>query len=109
MAYRALFLAEDADVLGILGDKASRGVRLRIALGDPDSACVARRGQEEDIGDAMTAKIRNALALYRDNGARGDQTPRVPLSRAWPNCYGFSWGYVETTHAPPPLAAPCSP
>jgi hypothetical protein len=38
---------------------------VRIALGDPDGPNVAERGQEEGIGDAMAAKIRNALTLYR--------------------------------------------
>jgi hypothetical protein len=65
LAYSALFLAEDAGLLGTIADKANRGVRVRIALGDPDSTCVARRGQEEGIGDAMAAKVRNALTLYR--------------------------------------------
>jgi transcriptional regulator with XRE-family HTH domain len=65
LAYSALFLAEDAGLLGIIEDKASRGLRVRIALGDPDCAAVAQRGQEEGIGDAMAAKVRNALALYR--------------------------------------------
>jgi hypothetical protein len=65
LAYSALFLAEDAGLLSIIAGKASRGVRVRIALGDPDSAGVAQRGQEEDIGDAMAAKVRNALTLYR--------------------------------------------
>ena len=65
LAYSALFLAEDAGLLGIIADKASRGVRVRIALGDPDCPRVAQRGQEEGIGDAMAAKIRNALTLYR--------------------------------------------
>lgn len=65
LAYSALFLAEDAGMLGIIARKANRGVRVRLALGDPDSACIARRGQEEGIGDAMAAKVRNALTLYR--------------------------------------------
>jgi hypothetical protein len=65
LAYSALFLAEDAGLLRILADKADHGVTVRIALGDPDSPNVARRGQEEGIGDAMPAKIRNALTLYR--------------------------------------------
>lgn len=34
-------------------------------LGDPDSRVVAERGEDEGAGDAVTAKIRNALALYR--------------------------------------------
>jgi len=65
LAYSALFLAEDAGLLAIIADKARSGVRVRLALGDPDGACVARRGQEEGIGDAIAAKVRNALTLYR--------------------------------------------
>lgn len=63
LAYSSLFLAEDTDILRILADKARIGVAVRIALGDPDSPQVALRGQE-GIGDAIPAKIRNALALY---------------------------------------------
>jgi transcriptional regulator with XRE-family HTH domain len=65
LAYSALFLAEDAGLLGIVADKASRGVRVRIALGDPNSAAVAQRGREEGIGNAVSAKVRNALTFYR--------------------------------------------
>ena len=65
LAYSALFLAEDAGILGILANKGSSGVTVRIALGDPDGPNVAERGEEEGIGDAMAAKIRNALTLYR--------------------------------------------
>jgi len=64
LAYSALFLAEDAGILSILADKSRHGVSVRIALGDPDSPVVKQRGEEEGIGDAMPAKIRNALALY---------------------------------------------
>lgn len=65
LAYSALFLAEDTGLLGLLADKANCGVRVRLALGDPNSHYVAQRGQEEGIGDAMAAKVRNALTLYR--------------------------------------------
>jgi hypothetical protein len=65
LAYSALFLAEDAGMLAIIASKAQNGVRVRLVLGDPDSAVVSRRGQEEGIGDAMPAKVRNALTLYR--------------------------------------------
>jgi transcriptional regulator with XRE-family HTH domain len=64
LAYSALFLAEDRGILGILTGKGRAGVRVRIALGDPDSPQVAFRGEDEGIGDAMPAKIRNAFALY---------------------------------------------
>ena len=65
LAYSALFLAEDAGILRILADKGRVGVRVRIALGDPDGPYASERGEEEGIGDAMPAKIRNALRLYR--------------------------------------------
>ena len=62
LAYSALFLAEDEGILQILIARARDGVKVRIALGDPDSRHVAERGDEEGIGTAMSAKIRNALA-----------------------------------------------
>ena len=65
LAYSALFLAEDAGILRILADRGRAGVTARIALGDPDGQNIAERGKEEGIGDAMAAKIRNALTLYR--------------------------------------------
>jgi transcriptional regulator with XRE-family HTH domain len=65
LAYSALFLAEDAGILRILADRGRAGVTVRIALGDPDGPHAAERGEEEGIGDAMPAKIRNALTLYR--------------------------------------------
>jgi hypothetical protein len=37
-------------------------------LGDPDGSHAVERGEEEGIGDAMPAKIRNALTLYRPLG-----------------------------------------
>jgi hypothetical protein len=65
LAYSALFLAEDAGMLRILADEGRAGIAVRIALGDPDGPHVAERGEEEGIGDAMPAKIRNALTLFR--------------------------------------------
>jgi hypothetical protein len=65
LAYSALFLAEDVRIVGTLRDKAEGGVKVRIALGTPDGSSVAERGGEEEIGEAMGAKIRNSLALLR--------------------------------------------
>lgn len=52
-------------MLKILERKARAGVAVRILLGDPDCPNVKQRGIEEGIGDAMVAKIRNVLVLYR--------------------------------------------
>jgi hypothetical protein len=66
LVYAGLFLAEDAALQKILVDKARAGVRVRVLLGDPHSPQVADRGADEGVGDAMAAKIRNALALCRE-------------------------------------------
>jgi hypothetical protein len=62
LAYSALFLAEDARLVRLLGQKAAQGVRVRIALGDPAGRNVDRRGVEEEIGEALSMKICNAIA-----------------------------------------------
>jgi transcriptional regulator with XRE-family HTH domain len=72
LVYSGLFLAEDTGIQKILADKAGAGVRVRILLGDPASPQVADRGADEGMDDAMAAKIRNALVLYRPlRGAAG--------------------------------------
>ena len=60
-----LFLAEDVRIQRLLAAKAKAGVRVRILLGDPKGQEVAERGEDEGIGDAIAAKVRNVLALYR--------------------------------------------
>jgi hypothetical protein len=65
LVYAATFLAEDAELRRLLGDKAKSGVRVRILLGDPDSRAVAERGQDEGIDEAIMGKVRNAIVLFR--------------------------------------------
>ena len=65
LVYSGLFIAEDAELIRLLGGKAKAGIAVRIALGDPSSPHVDQRGQDEGIQDAMAAKIRNAILLYR--------------------------------------------
>jgi transcriptional regulator with XRE-family HTH domain len=65
LVYAGLFLSEDTGVQRTFAEKARAGVRVRILLGDPASPQVSERGADEGIDDAMAAKIRNALAMYR--------------------------------------------
>ncbi|MDA0632240.1 XRE family transcriptional regulator [Nonomuraea sp. MCN248] len=66
LAYSALFLAEDRAALDILTARAKADVKVRILLGDPEGEAVAQRGADEGIGtEVMTARVKNALALYR--------------------------------------------
>jgi transcriptional regulator with XRE-family HTH domain len=112
LAYSALFLAEDTGILRILADKGRAGVAVRIALGDPDRPNVAERGGEEGIGDAMAAKIRNALVLYRSLTAVQNIEIRLSITP----CYttrstgptASSWS-ISTRTASQLLRHPCSP
>ncbi|MDR8409776.1 helix-turn-helix domain-containing protein [Nonomuraea sp. 3-1Str] len=65
LVYSGLFLADDAGLMRMFGDKARSGVRVRVLLGDPDSHEVSQRGADEGIGDSMAAQIRSALVFYR--------------------------------------------
>jgi len=65
LVYSGLFLADDSGMHALLARKASEGVNVRFLLGDPDSVHVDTRGQDEGIDEAMPAKIRNVIVLYR--------------------------------------------
>jgi hypothetical protein len=71
LVYSGLFIAEDAELIRLLSVKVRTGTTVRIILGDPDSPHVVQRGQDEGIHDAMAAKIRNAIVLFRPLLAAG--------------------------------------
>jgi hypothetical protein len=52
-------------VVKMLAAAASRGAQVRLCFGEPSSAAVAIRDQEEGIGGTLAAKIRSALVYYR--------------------------------------------
>lgn len=64
LVYSGLFLSEDAGVRRIFREKAEAGARVRILLGDPDAEVVAQRDKEEGI-ESLSAKIKNAIVMYR--------------------------------------------
>ncbi|GIH28500.1 transcriptional regulator [Acrocarpospora phusangensis] len=65
LVYSGMFLAEDAGMVRVLGERAEAGVRVRILFGDPASPEVARRGADEGIDEGMAAKVKNALVLFK--------------------------------------------
>ena len=65
LVYAGLFISEDMGIQRIFRDRADAGVKVRILLGDPDSEQVARRGADEGVDEAMAAKIKNALVMYK--------------------------------------------
>jgi hypothetical protein len=87
LAYSALFLAEDTGLNRVLTHQARNGVRVRIALGDPDSPYVFERGREEGIGHAVAAKARNALVLYRTLSALENVEVRLHRTQLYNSIY----------------------
>jgi phosphatidylserine/phosphatidylglycerophosphate/cardiolipin synthase-like enzyme len=53
----SLFLAEDPEILRIFAERANDGVRVRIALGDPEGL--------ETNDETLAVDVREALALYQ--------------------------------------------
>ncbi|MEU7067744.1 helix-turn-helix transcriptional regulator [Streptomyces sp. NPDC046161] len=64
LVYSGFWLTEDPRFHRLVREKSAVGVPVRFMLGDPGSAAVAVRGDDEGIGAAMAAKIRNALLNY---------------------------------------------
>jgi transcriptional regulator with XRE-family HTH domain len=54
-----LWFESSPGLLDVLKDRADNGVKVNIALGDPDSPAVQLRGQDEGIN--MSARIRNTM------------------------------------------------
>jgi transcriptional regulator with XRE-family HTH domain len=99
LAYSALFLAEDSGLLSIIADRARHGVRVRFALGDPACAAVELRGQEEGIGDAMAAKVGNALKLYLSQWRMEHIEIRLHQAILYNSIYGADDQLLVNQHA----------
>ena len=65
LVYSGMYLAESTTFHQIARSKAKAGATVRILLGDPDGENIARRGDEEGIGDAMAARVHNAIVLFK--------------------------------------------
>jgi transcriptional regulator with XRE-family HTH domain len=98
LVYAGLFLSEDAVLQRVLADRSRTGVRLRFLLGDPDSPEVAKRGADEGVDDAMAAKIRNALALFRPLRALDDTEFRFHRTVLYNSIYYGDDQLLVNTH-----------
>ena len=66
LVYAGLFFPEQMPTLATtLCDKVAEGVEVRLLMARPDGEQVARRGEEEGIGDVVQGRVRNALSFFR--------------------------------------------
>src|SRR6266568_3443827 len=108
LVYSGLFLADDAGMLRLFAQKAGNGARVRILLGDPDSFGVQQRGADEGIDDAMAARSRNAIVLYRPlHGMEGVEI-RLHRTPLYNSIYRADEQLLVNTHifGTPAAAAP---
>jgi transcriptional regulator with XRE-family HTH domain len=98
LVYAGMFLAEDGGAQRLLTAKARAGVRVRVLLGDPDSPEVAERGHDEEIGEAMAAKVRNALVLYKPLRAIDSAEVRLHRTVLYNSIYRADNQLLVNTH-----------
>jgi transcriptional regulator with XRE-family HTH domain len=99
LVYAGLFLPEqNARLLTLLREQAEAGTKVRMLLGDPESAAVAERGAEEGIGDAMAGKIRNVLVLYRPIADVPGIKVRLHATTLYNSLYRFDEEMFVNTH-----------
>ena len=99
LVFSGLFLPDSyPEVAKLLVTKAEEGTKVRLALGDPDSDAVRRRGDEERIGDGLTARVRLSLTYLRDAvGAPGIEL-RFHATTLYNSIYRFDDDMLVNTH-----------
>jgi transcriptional regulator with XRE-family HTH domain len=100
LVYAGLFLPEQTPALiPTLKAKAEQGVAIRLAFGDPDSAEVAERGEEERIGEtAIGIKIRNVLVHYEPLFEVPGIQVRLHSTTLYNSIYRFDDQMLVNTH-----------
>lgn len=67
LAYAATFLHDSLpDLAETLANRLDAGVQVRLLLGDPDSAAVAARGQEERIGEGLRGRCELTWTYFNE-------------------------------------------
>jgi hypothetical protein len=99
LVFSGLFLPDGyPEVAKLLASKAEQGVNVRLALGDPDSEAVRRRGDEERIGDGLAARVRLSLIYLQDAvGAPGVEL-RFHATTLYNSIYRFDDDMLVNTH-----------
>jgi transcriptional regulator with XRE-family HTH domain len=99
LVYAGLFLPDGyPEIAKLLAAKAEQGTRVRLTLGDPDSDAVRRRGEEEQIGDGLAARVRLGLLYLRDAiGAPGVEL-RFHATTLYNSIYRFDDDMLVNAH-----------
>ena len=99
LVFAGLFLPDGyPEIAKLLAAKAEQGTKVRLTLGDPDSDAVRRRGEEEQIGDGLAARVRLGLMYLREAiGAPGVEL-RFHATTLYNSIYRFDDDMLVNTH-----------
>ena len=99
LAYAALFLSDsNPDFCEQLASKAEGGVRVRILLGDPDSAAVHQRQDDEALGDGIAGRVRLSLGYLRPILGTEGVDVRLHGTTLYNSLYRFDETLLVNTH-----------
>jgi hypothetical protein len=99
LVFSGLFLPDGyPEVAKLFAARAQEGVKLRLAMGDPDCDAVRLRGEEEQIGDGLAARIRLSLVYLREAiGAPGVEL-RFHATTLYNSIYRFDDDMLVNAH-----------
>jgi len=99
LVYAAVFLPEQhVDLLDVLRAKAAGGCRIRIALGDPASAKLQERGDEEEFGLGIVQRAQLALKQYEPLRGCNGVDVRVHGTTLYNSIYRLDEVMLVNTH-----------
>jgi hypothetical protein len=100
LVYSGLFLPDGHTDLGrMLTAKATEGVQVRLLFGDPDSAAVLHRGEEEGIGDHLAARCRLSIGYLRAAFGVSGVSIRKHATTLYNSIYRFDDEALVNSHA----------
>jgi transcriptional regulator with XRE-family HTH domain len=99
LVYAGLFFPEQMPTLAAtLCEKVTEGVQVRILMARPDGEQVARRGQEEGIGDVVQGRVRNALSFFEPHARHGCIQLRLHDTTLYNSIFRFDDEMLVNTH-----------
>jgi hypothetical protein len=112
LVFAGLFLPDGyPEVAKLLASKADEEVKVRLALGDPDSDAVRRRGEEERIGDGLAARVRLGLMYLQDAISAPGVELRFHATTLYNSITGSTttcWSTPMSTGPQPPIHRSCT-
>jgi transcriptional regulator with XRE-family HTH domain len=92
-------VAADQPILAALAERAGSGVGMRICLYDLDTSGIAQYAGGPESGDALTASVRDALAIYAPLREKGEVEIRLRQGIVYSSIYHGDDELLVSQHA----------